>query len=734
MDTSLTDAHPSDTRPSDTRPSDTRPGAAGAPAFRALPQETPLAMPTQSLRIVPAASARPASSPRGIGLRRLLVIGGATALSVAGTYEMYLVLGANGLIPLTVFMLLLFLALFAWIALSFTSALAGFVSLILGGGRRLIERDLALPTTRTALLMPTYNESPSRVTAGLQAIDEALCGLGAADAFDIFILSDTVEPEVWLDEEAAFLALRQRTGGHDRIFYRRRAQNTARKSGNIADWMQRFGGAYPQFLILDADSVMTGEILVRLVAAMERHPDVGLIQTLPVITGGTTLFARLQQFAGRVYGPLIAHGIAWWHGAESNYWGHNALIRTRAFAEQAGLPELRGRKPFGGHILSHDFVEAGLIRRGGWAVHMVPGLAGSYEESPPSLLDLAVRDRRWCQGNLQHVAVLPARGLAWISRLHLLTGIGSYLTAPLWLLFLLTGILIALRARFVPPNYFPGVGKSLFPQWPVIDPVRAMWMFVGTMALLLAPKLLGAIAVLLHRRERRGCGGGVRLLVSVLIETIISGLIAPMVMLTQSVDVCQILLGRDSGWSTQRRDDGSVSLREVVRRYRRHTVLGLLLGAIAWAVSPYLALWMLPVVLGLALAMPLAALTGKRRAGLALRRLGLLRIPEEVEPPPVLVRAADLARVAETGPGVDAVARMLDDAGLLAAHRRMLPPPRRPRIDPVDVALLVGRAKLDEALSVDEAWAGLTRAERTAVLSDEAALARLGELRRGGVG
>jgi membrane glycosyltransferase len=718
MDTSLTDAHPSDTHLS----------AAGAPGFRALPQEAPLAMPTQSLRIVPAASARPASSPRGIGFRRLLVIGGAIALSTAGTYEMYLVLGANGLIPLTVFMLLLFVALFAWIALSFTSALAGFVSLIFGGGRRLIEWDPALPTTRTALLMPTYNESPSRVTAGLQAIDESLCGLGAAAAFDIFILSDTVEPEVWLDEEAAFLALRQRTGAHDRIFYRRRAQNTARKSGNIADWVQRFGGAYPQFLILDADSVMTGEILVRLVAAMERHPDVGLIQTLPVITGGTTLFARLQQFAGRVYGPLIAHGIAWWHGAEGNYWGHNALIRTRAFAEQAGLPELRGRKPFGGHILSHDFVEAALIRRGGWAAHMVPGLAGSYEESPPSLLDLAVRDRRWCQGNLQHVAVLPARGLAWISRLHLLTGIGSYLTAPLWLLFLLTGILIALRARFVPPNYFPGVGKSLFPQWPVIDPVRAMWMFVGTMALLLAPKLLGAIAVMLHGRERRGCGGGIRLLVGVLIETIISGLIAPMVMLTQSVDVCQILLGRDSGWSTQRRDDGSVSLREIVRRYRRHTVLGLLLGAIAWAVSPYLALWMLPVVLGLALAMPLAALTGKRRAGLALRRLGLLCIPEEVQPPPVLVRAADLARVAETGPDVDPVARMLGDAGLLAAHRRMLPPPRRPRIDPVDVALLVGRAKLDEALSVDQAWAGLTRAERTAVLSDEAALARLGEL------
>ncbi len=315
-----------------------------------------------------------------------------------------------------------------------------------------------------------------------------------SDAFDVFILSDTTDPEVWIAEEAGFLALRERTGGQRRIFYRRRPKNTARKSGNIAEWVRRFGGAYQQFLILDADSLMTGETLVRLVGAMERHADVGLIQTLPIITGATTLFARMQQFAGRVYGPLIAHGIAWWHGAEGNYWGHNALIRTRAFAECAGLPELHGRKPFGGPIMSHDFVEAALMRRGGWAVHMVPGVRGSYEEVPPTLTDLAVRDRRWCQGNLQHAAVLPTRGLYPISRLHLLTGIGSYITAPLWLLFILTGILIAVQARFVQPDYFPA-GKSLFPQWPVIDPVRAMWMFVGTMALLLVPKLLGCIAI-----------------------------------------------------------------------------------------------------------------------------------------------------------------------------------------------------------------------------------------------
>jgi membrane glycosyltransferase len=585
-----------------------------------------------------------------------------------------------------------------------------------------------VPVTRTALLMPTYNESPARVMGGLQAIDEELVALGVGHLFDIFILSDTTDPEVWIAEEKAFLDLRARTSGERRIFYRHRARNTARKAGNIAEWVSRFGGAYPQFLILDADSVMRGDTLVSLVTAMEAHPDTGLIQTLPIITGGTTLFARMQQFAGRVYGPVIAHGIAWWHGAEGNYWGHNALIRTRAFAEQAGLPELRGRKPFGGHILSHDFVEAALIRRGGWAVHMMPGLEGSYEESPPSLIDLAVRDRRWCQGNLQHAAVLPAGGLHWVSRLHLLTGIGSYITAPLWLLFLLSGILIALQARFVPPDYFPA-GKTLFPQWPVIDPVRAMWVFIGTMALLLVPKLLGTLTVMLRRDTRRGCGGLLGLLGSLLLETVIAGLLAPVVMLTQSIDVVAILLGRDSGWNLQRRDDGRIPLRTFIRQYRRHTLLGIVIGAGAFAVSPYLALWMLPVVLGLALAVPLAALTARRSLGLALRQIGFLRIPEEVRPPEVLLRAA-AARELALQPESLTIRALLRDPALLAEHRDMLPAARRPGVDPLNVPLLTGMAQLEEADSLDTVWARLSSAEKTAVLSDAAALRRLCALDR----
>jgi membrane glycosyltransferase len=693
------------------------------PGFSALPSEAPLAMPIQSLRQRPGRRGRPPSSPRAMGVRRLLVVGGAIVLTGYGAEEMYRVLAVNGVTSLAIFMLALFVALFAWIALSFTSALAGFFAALGGGGRHLVAGN-AEPATRTALLMPTYNEAPALVMAGLQAIDEALQASGSGHWFDIFILSDTTDADSWIDEEAAFLALRARTNGHARIFYRRRPKNIARKAGNIAEWVTRFGAAYPQFLILDADSVMSGDTLLRLVAAMEANPDIGLIQTLPVVAGGATLFARMQQFAGRVYGPLIAQGIAWWHGAEGNYWGHNALIRTRAFAECAGLPELRGPKPFGGHILSHDFIEAALIRRGGWAVHMQPGLGGSYEASPPSLTDLSIRDRRWCQGNLQHIAVLPARGLRWMSRLHLLTGIGSYITAPLWLMFLLTGILIALQARFVPPDYFP-TGKSLFPQWPVIDPVRAMWVFVGTMGLLLVPKLLAAFVVLLHRVERRGCGGGLRLLVSVILETVVAGLIAPVVMLTQSIDVVAILIGRDSGWNTQRRDDGSIPMRATVRQYRRHTILGLVLGGGAWAVSPFLALWMLPVVLGLALAIPLAAVTAKRSAGRGFRRLGLLRIPEEVTPPTVLARATALQRKAAAPSGPSGIIRLLHDPDLLAAHRRMLPPPRRPGIDPLDIPLVIGRARLAEASTLEAAWSELSPAERGAVLGDNAALERL---------
>ena len=692
----------------------------------ALPPEVRLTMPRQSLRQWDG-GARGAVGRQGpgYGARRVVIIGAAAAMTIAAAYEMYLVLVVGGLTLAEHVVLALFVVLFAWLAFSTASAFAGFVAL-LGSGVRTLDIDPLAPlpnvSSRTALLLPTYNEDARRLMSRLQAIYESVEATGQGDAFDFFVLSDTTDPDIWIAEEIEFFALRTRVG-EAQLFYRRRAENTERKAGNIGDWVTRFGGCYAQMIVLDADSLMTGDTVVRLAAAMEVHPHVGLIQTFPVIVNGTTLFQHLQQFAGRVYGPLIAHGIAWWHGGDSNYWGHNAVIRTEAFAACAGLPQLSGRKPIGGHILSHDFVEAALMRRGGYAVHLAPMLSGSYEETPPSLTDHAARDRRWCQGNLQHLGVLAARGLHWMSRLHLLTGIGAYITAPLWLVFLIVGILISLQAQFIRPEYFPR-GFSLFPQWPAQDPVRAAWVFAGTMGLLVVPKLLGYLALLLRPDERRGCGGALRAFASLLIETLVSGLIAPVMMAMQSVAVAEILVGKDSGWQVQRRDDGTLPFRALARRYLGHTIVGVLLAAAAFSVSWPLFLWMTPVIVGLVLAIPLAAVTADAAFGRRLQRLGLLTTPEERNPPEVLRRANALARAAESDDITAPISRLVRDQELLAAHRAMLRSRARRRGE-VDVALVVGLAKLDDIDSLDDALHSLTRRELAAVLGDGRGLDRL---------
>ncbi|MET4681071.1 glucans biosynthesis glucosyltransferase MdoH [Stenotrophomonas rhizophila] len=612
-----------------------------------LPAESPLSMPEQSLRDGQLQVPRQRTAPRMIGLRRFYILGGTAAMTIAASRMMWKVLAVNGISVLEACLLVLFVGLFAWIALSFAGAVAGFLTAVFDRGYKLgIDPDAPLPTvhTRTALLMPTYNEDPRRLLAGLQAIYESVAETGQLANFDFYVLSDTRRDDVGQAEEEAFHALCDAVGGHDRIFYRRRGDNSGRKAGNIADWVRRFGGAYPQMLILDADSLMTGDTIVRLVAGMEHNPDVGLIQTLPAVVGGRTLFARMQQFGGRVYGPVIGRGVAWWHGAESNYWGHNAIIRTQAFAEQAGLPLLPGKEPFGGHVLSHDFVEAALMRRGGWATHMVPYLKGSYEEGPPTLTDLLVRDRRWCQGNLQHAKVVGSKGLHWVSRMHMLVGIGHYFTAPMWAMLMLIGIAIPLFQGGIDLNEVLHLSPGVY--WRHQDETQVIRMFAITMVVLLSPKVLGYLAMLLEPVERRGCGGTIRAFISMLLETILAALMAPVVMYVQSRGVAEVLAGKDSGWDAQQRDDGGVSWLALARGYGGLSVFGLFMGALAYAVSPSLAAWMAPVVIGMVLAIPVVGFTSSRTAGVWMHRLGLMEIPEESAPPKVLVRAAELRRAA----------------------------------------------------------------------------------------
>src|SRR4030081_806402 len=699
----------------------------GNPATEFLPSESPLAMSKQALRGFHRREDNRTDALHPVAFRRACILIGTAALTIAGCYEMYEVLQVGGVTTLEWMVLFLFVLLFAWIAFSFMSALAGFVVLLLRIKDPLgIDPTASLPPigSKNAMLLPTYNEDPHRIMARLRAMCESVDQSGYGSAFDWFVLSDTTNPSVWIAEEKCFLRLRQDLGANN-VFYRHRPENSARKSGNIEDWVKRFGAGYDHMVILDADSLMTDDTIVRLVSAMERHPGVALIHTLPIVVNARTLFARLQQFSGRLYGPLIAAGIAWWHGPEGNYWGHNAIIRVRAFAQDAGLPDLHGRKPFGGHILSHDFVEAALMRRTGWAIRMVPTLGGSFEECPPSLLDFAARDRRWCQGNLQHLSVLLARGLHSLSRLDLLAGISSYLTAPLWLLFLVFGILISLQAQFVRPEYFPK-GFSLFPKWPAQDPILAAWVFIGTMGLLIVPKLLAYVLLETQTRNRRQFGGGLLVFAGVVIETFLSGMIAPVMMIFQSTAVGEILLGRDAGWQVQRRDDGGVTRGETIRKYALPTLFGVVMAATAYAVSLPLLLWMAPVILGLLLDVPIAILSSTAGSGVASFQPRLFSTPAQTAPLQVLILANELANAShETFAGP--MHELRNNPELLDAHLTNLSvkPRHRGQIDP---HLAIAPAKIEDADSFENALGYLSLRELFAVFNSRAILEALFKL------
>lgn len=346
-------------------------------------------------------------------------------------------------------------------------------------------------------------------------------------------------------------------------------------------------------IVLDADSVMSAECMLTLSRRMAASPGVGLIQTLPTIVRASTLYGRLQQFANHCFGPIYAEGLSAWHGLSSNFWGHNAIIRTRAFAEASHLPILPGKPPFGGHVLSHDFIEAALLRRAGWGVRFDTDIQSTYEESPPSLIDVMIRDRRWCQGNLQHTPFMFAQGFVLPTRLHIFSGLMSYLSAVFWLSLIVVGLAIALQARYVRPEYF--ANPSLFPTWPVFDSERALTLFIVSMAIVIAPKVFGWFAALINIPRCMKFGGPILLTLSVVVEMLMSALYAPILMVHQFGVVVGIFRGKDSGWMPQSRDDGALSWAAVARAHAGHTLFGIILAIIALLLSIELFYWLLPI-------------------------------------------------------------------------------------------------------------------------------------------
>src|SRR4029077_11624430 len=406
-----------------------------------------------------------------------------------------------------------------------------------------------------------------------------------------------------------------------------------------------------------------------------------------------------------------------------NYWGHNAIIRMAAFAQNCGLPELVGRKPFGGFVLSHDFVEAALMRRGGWKVRMATDCGGSWEGAPPSLIDVAVRDRRWAQGNLQHMKIIGAAGFSFISRMHLGVGIMSYLSSPLWLVMLGIGFALAVQSHLIRPEYFSH-DFQLFPTWPRFNVELMMALFWFSMIVLLIPKMLGLVRALLSRRIRRGGGGVIGVAAGFLLEVILSALYAPILMMVQSRHVFEVFMGRDSGWKPQRRDGGSTSWGDAWEFHKRHMLLSCMTAAVVYVLSPSLLAWLSPALLGLFLAVPLSRASGSEALGRALLRIGLLRTPEEVEQPAMVLRRKELI----------AQARALPDDGLryLARNReaRLVhiggnqARPTDPRGKP-DPHAFTAEQKLIDARSLDEALEWLTPIERIEVAADARLLNQL---------
>jgi membrane glycosyltransferase len=583
----------------------------------------------------------------GRRLRLPFFLGLVTVTTLGGALLMLDIMRANGITPVEGLILVLFTSTFAWISVAFWTAVLGFVLQALGrsplslgpsgsrvtgaaggsGARRL--------STRTAVVMPAHNEDPGRVLEGLASVLDSLERTGAAEHFHLFFLSDTTDPEIAAREEEAWEAWRERADRPEALFYRRRASNQGRKAGNIADFCRRWGPEYDFMVVLDADSVMRGETLVALAAAMEANRDAGLIQTVPVPARQGTLFGRLLQFAGCLYGPMFATGQSFWQGDGANYWGHNAILRVRPFIDHCRLPVLSGGPPMGGEILSHDFVEAALLRRAGWKTLLLPELPGSYEEVPGNLVDYATRDRRWAQGSLQHLRLLHVRGLRPINRLHFGLGAMGYLSSVLWLLMLLASTAYVLLAEHG-PDPSSGASPTLLADWSLPEAASLVPLLAVTGIVLFLPKALGLMLAL--GSPAKGFGGRWRLAVSALLEALFAILVAPVMMMVHTRFVTGILAGRNVRWKAQVRGGRAVESGEAWRWTTWIALAGALWAGVTLVLSPFFFLWLTPIFAGLLLAAPLVRWTSSRRLGASTRRWGLFLVPSEVTPPAELGR------------------------------------------------------------------------------------------------
>jgi membrane glycosyltransferase len=568
--------------------------------------------------------------------RRFLLICLVICLALAGAIPMARVLSYGGWTTLKVSFYALFLVLQTQVAFGFAGALMGWW--VLRFRRDPIRINREAMTSRplaefpaVAIVMPVYNEEVSRIFQGLGIVYESVEKTGHGEAFDFFILSDSSDLNCWIAEEKAWFDLCKQVHGFGRIFYRKRRVQLHNKSGNIADFCRRWGASYRYMIVLDADSVMTGASLVQLTTLMEQNPRVGIIQTSPRPILGKSLFQRIEQFAACVYRPVFAAGANFWQLGDATFWGHNAILRLKPFMQYCAMPELPEIGPLGKRVLSHDTIEAALIQRAGYQVWQAYDLEGSYEEGPPHLLASLQRDRRWCHGNLQHLWFLFERRLKSVSRFNILNGIMAYVSSPLWLLSLILGVLVAL-------DQDDGAGSSGLFRPGIVSGV----LYAYVLCLLLLPKILGATILMQSPETLKLCGGSIKVALGVAFETIYSMLMAPILMLFYTRFVLATFSGSEVRWGRQIRSgaEGPSWTDWLVTHGGNFLFILTTMALLLW-LNPSVVLWLMPVLVGPLLAVPLSRITASVSLGLKAKTSQWFLIPEEVAPPVELAKLGE---------------------------------------------------------------------------------------------
>jgi len=639
-------------------------------------------------------------------LRRTIFFGSVLIVNLAAGLWLADLFYRDGMHKAHYWLLAIFVVLNGLLTLGSFHALFGAFDILLGRKRavritQLVDGMDGPLKNRFAVVMPVYNEDSHRFCGRIEAIYRSIKATGHLDSFDFFILSDTRDLDLWVMEETSWTNLCRKLDAFGRIYYRRRKKNESRKAGNIGDFVRTWGGGYEGMVVLDADSLMDGGDILKMARTMEAYPRLGILQTPPKLIRGNSVFTRLQQFAMRLYGPLFIRGLNFWQLGGGSYWGHNALIRLKPFSDYCELPDLPGREPFGGKILSHDFVEAALMVSQGWEVWLAWDIEGTYEEAPPTLVDHLVRDRRWCQGNLQHMWLIFARNLPFTVRMHLFMGIMAYLGSPLWFLFLIVGTWLAWERSGSGLSQLPF--ESIVDRWFHIDRgMQSVLLTVAVFTLLFLPKILAVIGAILVPKVRRSFGGFFPLITGLFVETVVSILLAPCMMASHTMMVISIFLGRAVGWGNQNRETDGTAWSDALRFHMIPTVLGIVWTVVAFKIGTTFAAWMSPILLGLVLCVPVSVITSRSRYGRLLRRRKILATPEELNPPSV-IRLADEAK-ASLDPALDADTE--SRRGVIAAI-----------VDPYVNGVHVSLLEFSEMTPVGEALAERCLAEGPAALN-----------------